>query len=139
MTGLLTLSQSASTILYTPRTYAYNDSSNGWQHTPYGHATSFPNASLYFEWNGEGIQVDGSAGKSVLASLDGAPLQTTQVNSSQTLINYPSLPHGSHNLTVTNPPGGNLTVSSISLFGVQKLQEGLSFILTITLPSLALA
>jgi hypothetical protein len=127
MSNTLSLDHSATTILYTPLTYAYNDSSTGWLSTPDGHTTSFANASLNIEWNGKGIQVDGTAGSTVLVSLDGGALNEVQVSANQGegLVNYPSLEYGNHTLTIVNPPGGNLTVNSLSLFGVEKFQEGL--------------
>lgn len=122
MSDILSFGHSASTILYTPLTYAYDNASTGWLFTPSGHTTVLSNASFHLEWNGKGIHVGGAAGE-VLVSLDGGALNQVPVNGN-TLVDYPSLGYGSHSLTVTNPTGGNMTVSSFSLLGVQKYQEG---------------
>jgi hypothetical protein len=122
MSDILSFGHSATTILYTPLTYAYDNASTGWLLTPSGHTTIFPNASFHIEWNGKGIQVGGAAGE-ILVSLDGGAFSRTPVNGN-TLVDYPSLGYGSHSLTVTNPTGGNMTVSSFSLLDVQKFQEG---------------
>lgn len=126
MSPNLSLSHHATTILYSPPSYTFDNDTSGWLSSPTGHSTLLSNASFQIEWTGKGIHVDGlaSGNGSVLISLDGGPFNLVQANQTSGLANYPSLGFGGHTLVVGNVPGGNLTLTGYSLLDLENLQEG---------------
>jgi hypothetical protein len=117
----LTLSHRATTILYTPSTYAFDNASTGWLSTSSGHSTLLPNASFQIDWTGQGIHVDGEAtgNGTVLLSLDGGTFTPVQVNQSR-LVDYDPPTFGDHSLVVGNVPGQHLTVTGYTLLDVRE-------------------
>jgi hypothetical protein len=121
-----TLSHYSTTIQYTPSTYAFDNATTGWLASPTCHSTIFPNASFQIEWTGKGIHVDTyvNGSDTLLVSLDDGAFTQVQASQGSGLVEYQSLSFGSHNLIVSNPPGGNFTLTGYSLLDLEKLQEG---------------
>jgi hypothetical protein len=96
----LTLSRRATTIRYTPSTYAFDNVTTGWLATSSSHSALFPNASFQIDCTGNGIHVDGLASGNILLSLDGGPFSPVPVNQTG-LVDYRPSTFGNHSLSVT--------------------------------------
>jgi hypothetical protein len=121
----------ASGIFYTP--YGNGSTSLGWVSTPTAHSTLATNASVQVEWTGRGIQIYGAVQDTLnitngtfLLSLDGGPFTEmfpTNPSNNVSLLNYPTLPYGEHTIVVSNPAGGNMSITGLSL-GYAKGESG---------------